>query len=603
MAGDFESLEAKVERLARQLDELSCRVDFLQSYLRVPGPESLEAARRAHQAGPADEEIINWAGRASLLPRVATLCFLLAVALVLRTLTDNKILDTPVGPTMGMGYAGGLMLVGFYKYRKASRLAGVFAVCGALLLCSIVVESHQRFHFLPSAAAYAILLATGLGMAAASHRFKTSLPALAGLLGMCLGSTAIDYPSPFFPFLAVVLLIANLLGYSLARRGRVSAPQWVILLFTMFILTLWSSKLAIALGKKDQEIPDFLALYWFLPLLGSFAISYPAISLMGIINEKTQRTPRFNLVLPGLAGLWAFALAYQVVEAWGESPKMLGLAGVFWGVAHMGVAHWLARRPSGEARGTNSFAVAACLLLGLGLPVLTGEQFWALPLLSATALGLAMLEGVWKSGGVRLTSYLLQFYAGVAVALLFLERGRTGQLPAQALSGGLIGFMGMLHYRLCRARKPLPGSSVFFSRYDKGDKSVILLLVGSLLSGFFLLRALIQEGLYLAPGDFENSFRCAQSILVNLTAAALMVYAYVWGDEDARNLAVLATLVGGTKVFLFDLLQARGVPLVLSVLSFGMAALLESAVLGRWQRRAKEGLQASAQLKPPPREA
>lgn len=603
MAEDFQGLEAKIEGLAWQLRELSHRVDFLYSYLRVPSPESLEAARQANPPGPADEEIINWAGRASLLPRVATVCFLLAVALVLRTLTDNKILDIPVGSTIGMGYAGVLMLAGFYEYGKASRLAAVFAVCGALLMCSIVVESHQRFHFLPSAVAYGILLATGLGMAAASHRFRTSLPALAGLLGMCLGSAAIDYPNPFFPFLAAILLVANLLGYSLARRGHASALQWPILFFTMLILTFWSIKLAIALGKKDQELPDFLALQWFLPLLSSFALCYPAISLMGIIRQKTQRISRFNAVLPGLAGLWAFALAYQVVDAWGQSPKMLGLATVLLGVAHVGAAHWLARRPFGEARGTNSFAVGGCLLLGLGLPVLMGEQFLALPLLSAMALSLAILAGVWKSGGVRLTSYLLQFYTGVAVALLFLERGQTAQLLAQALGGGLIGFMGVLHYRWCRARKPPYGSSVFFSRYDKGDRSVILLLVGSLLSGFFLLRALIQEGLYLTPGDFENSFRCAQSVLINLTAAALMVYAYFWEDENARNLAVLATLIGGVKVFLFDLLQARGVPLVLSVLSFGIAALLESAILGRWQRRAKQGLQASSQLKPPPEEA
>ncbi|MHC4919582.1 MAG: hypothetical protein ACYTKC_08290 [Planctomycetota bacterium] len=42
-------------------------------------------------------------------------------------------------------------------------------------------------------------------------------------------------------------------------------------------------------------------------------------------------------------------------------------------------------------------------------------------------------------------------------------------------------------------------------------------------------------------------------------------------------------------MFTSDLFTAHGVPLVLSVFSFGMAAAVGSVVLGRWQRSTATG--------------
>jgi len=64
-------------------------------------------------------------------------------------------------------------------------------------------------------------------------------------------------------------------------------------------------------------------------------------------------------------------------------------------------------------------------------------------------------------------------------------------------------------------------------------------------------------------------------------------------DREVRNLAVLITLIGALKVFLFDLLGAAGqgitgVPLVLSVFSFGAAVAVESLLLGRWPKESRQ---------------
>jgi hypothetical protein len=49
--------------------------------------------------------------------------------------------------------------------------------------------------------------------------------------------------------------------------------------------------------------------------------------------------------------------------------------------------------------------------------------------------------------------------------------------------------------------------------------------------------------------------------------------------------AILVTLIGAIKVFLYDLIGIHGLPLVFSVFSFGMAAAVESLALGKWQKQ------------------
>ena len=48
-------------------------------------------------------------------------------------------------------------------------------------------------------------------------------------------------------------------------------------------------------------------------------------------------------------------------------------------------------------------------------------------------------------------------------------------------------------------------------------------------------------------------------------------------------MAILVTVIGAVNVFLYDLIRAHGMPLVISVLSFGLATAVESVILGRWQ--------------------
>jgi len=120
-------------------------------------------------------------------------------ALILRTITDNGIVNPLLGMGLGMGYAAALMVTGWYQYRRGSSLAPVFIACGAILMSSIVVETHARFKSLPLVPAYWTLMATGAGMAFVSRRFSVFLPVSSVPWGCAFAGAAIDYPHPFFP--------------------------------------------------------------------------------------------------------------------------------------------------------------------------------------------------------------------------------------------------------------------------------------------------------------------------------------------------------------------------------------------------------------------
>ncbi|HLO09117.1 MAG TPA: hypothetical protein VK303_00355, partial [Desulfobacteria bacterium] len=132
MGSHHMTIEEKVGRLDEQIEALNRRVADLEGRLAAlppvrsaapsavrPGTIPPQAVPRrpgkppvAPAAGEPDslsDEMIRWASQASLFPRLATLCFLMVVALILRTITDNGIVNPLLGMGLGMGYAAALM--------------------------------------------------------------------------------------------------------------------------------------------------------------------------------------------------------------------------------------------------------------------------------------------------------------------------------------------------------------------------------------------------------------------------------------------------------------------------------------------------------------
>ncbi len=587
LEGRVEELSARLLALELKLEQVTARIDGAVTFATAQGPVvHVPPAKeiKYEEATDVSEEVLTWVGRTSFLPRLAAVCFLMVIALILRTVTDSDLVNKLVGSGLGMGYATVLMVVGWYMYGKESPLAPVFTACGALLMSSIVVETHTHFQSLPIVPAYLTLIATGVGTAYISRKYNAFTPISVGILGMCFAGAAMDYPHPYFPYLSLVLFTANVLGYFAARMKQCSWLRWTVLVVSMVMLQFWGFRLGVTL-RRGETMPPELAPDFFLPVLAVFLVTYFVLALLGVIRANNDKISRFDSMLPTINLLWAFSAALNVVNASGGNVTVLGVVGVLVAIGHIVVSFWLARRGGVGAPGASSFLFASGALLALILPAATGKFVPTLPVISLVAISMAVMSRVWKSGTVRFTTYIFHVYCCAALAFCLYGDGPKSMDAVNILPAGLLALIILYQYNWCR-RWPPPAESSFFNNYDNNDRSAVLLLVAGLISGFYMVRIGIFQTLHMIPGDMQRDiFRSSQSVLINGSAIAMILFAYMRKDKEIRNVAILVTLVGAVKVFLFDLLGIHGLPLVMSVFSFGAAAAIESVALGRWPKK------------------
>ena len=444
-----------------------------------------------------------------------------------------------------------------------------------------MVETHARFQSLPLVPAYWTLMATGAGMAFVSRRFTAFLPVSVGTLGMCLAGAAIDYPDPFFPYLFMILLTANLLGYYAGTLKRCGWLRWTVLLVTLAMFLLWGMRLAAVAARKNDPAPT-LAPEWFLPVLAVVGVAFLAIALLGIVRSRLEKLSAFDFCLPTINAVGSYLAARVVVSEADGSALALSLVAILFALVHFGAAFGLAMRKIDGVPGTNSFVVAGSALLGLALPAALGSGLAAAPVLAAAAVGVAVLSDRWGSGAIRATSYLLQVYAVVSLALSFLTSGLPASFLAGSIPSAALAAAALVHYRWCRRHVP-PARSPLFDTYDTEDLSGAVTLLAALTGSFFLLRAIAWWIILPAGPGGPETFQCTQSIIINLAALGLGLYAFRTRNREIRNVAILVIAVGAVKSA-SDLLGTKGVPLVFSVLSFGLAAATQSITLSRWQR-------------------
>ncbi len=74
-------------------------------------------------------------------------------------------------------------------------------------------------------------------------------------------------------------------------------------------------------------------------------------------------------------------------------------------------------------------------MLALALPTATGAFMLTLPIVSVTAIVIAIVSRKWENGGIRGTAYLLHIYSGVAVALLLQGSGPVATARHQHAAG------------------------------------------------------------------------------------------------------------------------------------------------------------------------
>jgi hypothetical protein len=583
----LDALAAEVEQLKNHLTRIEMRLGaaalpplISHAGSRQLPPSSATQMATAEENTPA-EELWSWLSKASLLPRIATISFALVIALLLRTLTDSNVIAQQTGSYIGLGYATLLLTLSWWLLKRQSLLATIFSICGAMLMFLIVLEAHARFGALSSGSAYIILLATLIALVALGSRYHVPFLATIGLVVGGITAFAIDFPNPAFPLLASFLLLANWVAYMVSNRSPYNeTARWGLFLLTAVLWGNWMIKL-----PSSNLFGPSLGGSWFLPFVLLYLVTFSAMTVHRTFG--LGRLSFLDFLLPTMSGLLFYLAARAAVEPWLGQPAWAGAAGLGWS-ALLFLVSILAvykSRESGKAACVFTFAGSALLLLTV--PDITASILLSLPVWGVGALFLVRLSSHCEIGGIRLASYLLQVTACVAAIASGSFGIGTPHLPLSlAVAGGLTILSGF-HYRSSR-RSPINCSSGFFAKIDPKDKTAVVLLLVTMANGFATLQLGAALALAGTGVDLAMTITGLQSAFLNGGAFLLMVLGLRWQNREMLAVALAVFIGGAGKVFAYDLFVTHGVPLMVSVFSFGAAAALGSMVLGRWPQPSKK---------------
>lgn len=583
-----EQLREQIRALAERVERLSGRLAAIEQGIpidsRALGRKTAASIPRGENAHGGPQPLID---TSVLLRRIATVCFLLVIALILRTVTDNQIINIRIGSILGMSYAAILILLGWRLYAAKSRLAPVFPACGILLLFSIVLETHSRYASLSTEGAYLILSLGGATVFAMSIRYRASLLICLAVPGSASAAMAIDFPYPLYPVLSLFLLTAVVAASYAFKQRMCRYLRWLILGLASLFWLLWTSKMD-ALSTFAEAAQEAIYPGWFFPMLFTFWGVYLATVVLNVLKKDLQ-LGFFESIIPAITAIGAFTAGNTAVRNWHEQQNWFYLATTIIATLHMGLAWWLAWIDRKRARGSNVFILAgACLIILTTATVFSKNIGYILPLWSVSALVLTLLSPFLHNQGIRITSYLMQaITCAVAIASGAVLAPADSPAAAGAASAAIL-ICSLIQYRWSRANPPDPVNSWYYSRIDPGDYGGAILLISGLLAGYYFFQFILYEVLDRLTTDFNHALRSGQSLIINIGALALLYLALSRRNREFVLIATVVAFIGGGKVFFVDMFGIKGMPLVFSVFSTGLVAAFGSVVLGRWPKKETE---------------
>ncbi|NTV15422.1 MAG: hypothetical protein HGA96_16070 [Desulfobulbaceae bacterium] len=582
-AGELGAVVEELAYLRQRVDELTGRVAVLEGG-QVSSPVE-SAPIGDYSALPGSNEGSDWLSGGVVLQRLAVISFILVFALLLRTVTDYGYINLGGGTLLGLVYVTVLVGIGFRLYQQRLPLAPIFAGCGFLLLFAIVVESLNRFAILTTTSAVFILLAALGAGSFLGIRFAAPRLLAVTVIGVAIAGLAGNFPRVVFPAAGGLLLAANLVAALGARRQVSHGLRGWVTLLTLVFWALWGFKIAMTWRQGQALMPFYIG--WYLPLLLLFGLFQLLVSVEKYYSR--EKLTAYDAVLPSLNMLLLFlAGRVLVVNVWAAGTLFGALAMVLAG-AHLLMGWGYSVRDGRSCAATGGAMVAGALMVALGLPQLLGGLSWALPGFALVAYGLARLSGRCDSAVIRVLSYLYQFL-GLAVGVVsgVLTSVQEGQLVAALTAALALGVFSLAQYHWCRQNPP-GGDSLFFRLDDRDHTAVVLLLCG--LGGLYFFGALLLENIAASVlVDAANTIRCGRSLLINLGVLALLLLGSRQRSSELLWVAAALAVVGCLKIFFGDLFKGSGLPLVLSVLSFGVVAATGSVIMGKLQRQASATL-------------
>ncbi|MEN8133920.1 MAG: hypothetical protein ABFS18_00090 [Thermodesulfobacteriota bacterium] len=582
-SAELSVISKQIRVLESRVDELSGKVAYLEGHTDLvvdSGREEGDSLVPMETSGSLGE----WISKGALLQKMAIICFILVFALLLRTVTDYGYVNAMAGSFLGLVYVSILAVVGCVFYVTGKQMANVFSISGFLLLFSIVFESYGRFDTIPIGVAYAILMTALLTSTAVGIKYRVTKLLSVSLIGVTISGLAIGFPQVHFPLSGLLFFTANMMAIFAAKRLDNGKLKWPVTMLTLLFWAIWAFKAHVPLGR-GETVPEYVYVDWLAPLLGCFVALYFITYLKRYFSEG--RLTVYDAVIPSLNMLLLFLAGSVVLRDYWQQSWLLGLLALTMGFVHFAMGWRLSIKDRNRFVGVGGAFVAGSIMLALGVPVVVGNVAWAIACWSLLAYGLARLSGRCNNGGIRLVSYLYPVFAlWTGLALGVFETGKAVGPYAPLTAAAALALFGMILYHWCRHNPP-PTESLF-AKLDSRDYSAVAHLV-ICLAGFYLLFSMTIDLIAsMVLVDPANTIKCGRSIIINVAATFLLVMGGRRHDLELIWLAVFLAVIGCLKVFLVDLFGTSGIPLVLSVLSFGVVAMAGSIVMGRWNKLVKD---------------
>jgi hypothetical protein len=559
--------------LVKQVHELLRRVALIEQRLGIA-----IAAPPAAAASPAPPAAAAaFADTAAAIPVLGKAMLGLALAYLLRALTEYNVLPAHLGVALGVIYAL-IWLIAAARLPEAKRLpAAVEAVTSALILVALLYESRVRFQAIGSwPAATVLVVFTGFGLTISWRRNLSAIAWATILAGLSGAAILLVATHNLVPYVAALLLIAAMVEASACFEHWLT-ERWVAAIvadMAVLLLTL--------VVTRQGGVPEGYA-----PISIASAIAVQAGLLAVYLASTIVRTlwrgftfTTFETVQCAFAFLIATFGTTRVAQ---ENSSAIAAVAAFClacGAACYVVSFAFLERRGATNRNFYTYSLFGLLLAVSGLRLLlTG-----LPLVMAfSVLALACVRISGRTGRMTLRWHgIVYLLLGVFASGLLQANARVllrgiGHSSASSLSPVLwvAGAAVLLAYML-----------IFFRREpDDGDWdarfSSLLLAALAAWSAAGIAAQLLTVFCWHAPGseqsrEFCPALRTVAVVLLILSMASLGVRRrkaeLVW-------LVYPLTLLAAYKLLVQDIRQGHTLAVAASLVLYGGSLLLLPRIL------------------------
>ncbi len=580
---------AEYHELARQVGELRQRLAAVEHKLAIHG---------FHEDAE-DEELLpglvlpHMGDTAATTTAIGTSLLGLALAYLLRALTENGTLSVGAGVGLGLVYALAWLIWAARTPATETMPVCLRSLTSGLILAPLLWEASVRFQAISAWQTAGLLVffsAFGLGI---SWRKSLNVVALiSSVAGLLLASALILRTHDLIPYstallgLAVAVEASACLEHYLGERWIVAVVADLAILLTTF-----------AAAQPAGSLPS----YPVLPLGQVLALQI-ALTVIYLASTFVRTLGRgFNITAFEIAQ----CVAAAVIGSWGAitiahgHPAAALTVGGFWslcGVACYVVSFFFLERHAGKDRNFLTYSTFGLALALAGSSLLLNAA-WLVILWSSLAVFFVQAGG----GSGRMTlkvhsgvyAVLALFSSGLAVtaASLFFSSEAHPDSLAQHYPAWIAAAACVLAYALF-LRTPLPpalsklGSRLYAAAALLLSASALWSIAGAAAMAIAPLCRLLSSA--NAPRDFCPTLLTTALIGTAVLAAFTAIRSH---SREPRWFAWLFTGLASYKLLFQDFHQANTFAMVLSLLIYGCALIGLPRILRR-ERQTPQGFRA-----------